>query len=283
MLSAMFSGSQAALQVAAMVKPDVVTCAALLAAIAYALRSAVASGLNVRAMYWASCVSLVAGLWGAHLLSMIVHGWEGGPWAVLQFLQGSKSLFGGLLIGGLTAALYFYWRKLPVLAYADAGMPALALGYTIGRIGCFLNGDDYGTLTHVRWSVVYPRGTEAYEAHLARGWISAQDAWSLPVHPVQIYASVLGLALFVTLALWRPKRIGSRFCAYLLIYGAGRFLMEYFRGDFHKVLGPFSLPQLFGIGFVLFGTCLWMRMTLGHAEASRSERGMMPAGMMAPN
>jgi phosphatidylglycerol:prolipoprotein diacylglycerol transferase len=263
--------------------PATIWSAAILIAVAFALRSAHVSGLQARAMYWAACSSLLAGLWGAHLLSMMVHGWQGGPWAFLQFVQGGKSLFGGLLVGGIAAGLYFYWRKLPVLAYADAGMPALALGYTIGRIGCFLNGDDYGTLSHVRWSVVYPRGTEAYQAHLARGWISTQDAWSLPVHPVQIYASLLGLALFFALAYWRPKRMGIRFCAYLVIYGAGRFLMEYFRGDFHKVLGPFSLPQLFSIGFVLFGACLWLRMALVHAGAGRFERGIVPVGMMAPN
>jgi phosphatidylglycerol---prolipoprotein diacylglyceryl transferase len=253
--------------------------AALLVALGYSLRSARVSGLNVRAMYWAVCCSLLTGLWGAHLLSMMVHGWDGGPWAAMQFVQGEKSLFGGLIAGGFAAALYFHWRKLPILAYADAGMPALALGYSIGRIGCFLNGDDYGTLTHVRWAVAYPPGTEAYEAHLSQGWISVQDAWSLPVHPVQLYASLLGLALFFTLAYWRPRLTGGRFCAYLVIYGTGRFLLEYLRGDFHKVLGPFSLPQLFSIGFVLFGVGLWRRMAL--RVAANRERGMMAVGMMA--
>ncbi|HEY1902804.1 MAG TPA: prolipoprotein diacylglyceryl transferase family protein [Terracidiphilus sp.] len=240
--------------------PGFVWSAALLAAVGYAARSARLSGLSARAMYWAAISSLVSGLWGAHLLSLLVHGWQGGPWALFQFMQGGKSLFGGLVVGGLVGAFYFRKRKLSLLAYADAAMPALALGYAIGRIGCFLNGDDYGALTSARFAIVYPPGTEAYEAHLTRGWISAGSAWSLPVHPVQIYASLLGILLFLALAWGRPKRIGTRFCTYLAVYGAGRFLLEYLRGDFQKALGPFSLPQLFCIGFAFLSACLWLRL-----------------------
>lgn len=245
-------------RIVASIRPDVVTSVALLAALAYAVRSARISGLSARAMYWAVVCSLLAGLWGAHVLSLLVHGWQGGPLALLQFVQGGKSLFGGLLLGGLAAGLYFHVRKLPILAYSDAAIPAVALGYAIGRIGCFLNGDDYGTLTHAPWAVVYPPGTEAYQDHLTRGWISASDAWSLPVHPVQLYASLLGLVLFLVLANCRPKRAGGRLCAYLVIYGVGRFFMEYLRGDFRRVLGPFSLPQVFSILFVCVGTCVWL-------------------------
>jgi phosphatidylglycerol:prolipoprotein diacylglycerol transferase len=246
--------------------PGVVWSVALVASLAYAVWSARISGLSVRAMYWAVVCSLLAGLGGAHLLSLLVHGWEGGPIALFQFVQGEKSLFGGLLLGGLVAGLYFHYRKLPVLAYADAAMPAVALGYAIGRIGCFLNGDDYGTLTQARWAVVYPPGTEAYQAHLVRGWISAGDAWSLPVHPVQLYASLLGLVLFLVLANWRPSWEGSRLCAYLVVYGVGRFFMEYLRGDFKRVLGPFSLPQLFSIAFVLIGAGIWFRILWHHSH-----------------
>lgn len=257
---------QAALRIVTNIRPDVVTSAALLAALFYAVRSARRSGLDARSMYWAVVCAMLTGLWGAHLLSLLVHGWSGGVLDLFQFVQGGKSLYGGLLVGGLAAGLYFHFRKLPVLAYADASMPAVALGYAIGRIGCFLNGDDYGTLTGVRWAVVYPPGTEAYQSHLARGWIAPGASWSQPIHPVQLYASLLGLALFLVLANWRPARPGSRFCAYLVLYGVGRFLMEYLRGDFRSVLGPLSLPQLFSAGFILVGGGIWFYRVRDHGE-----------------
>ena len=257
--------SLAASQYLANLDSGVMWSVALLVALAYAVRFAGTSGLNARSMYWAVVCTLLAGLWGAHLLSLLVHGWEGGPLALFQFVPGGKSLYGGLVLGGLAAGLYFHYRKLPVLAYADAGMPALALGYAIGRIGCFLNGDDFGALTHARWAVVYPPGTEAYQEHLARGWISPGDAWSLPIHPVQLCASLFGVGLFVVLANWRPKREGGRLCAYLVVYGVARFFLEYLRGDFRAVLGPLSLPQLFSVLFVCVGMGVWLGM---HREAA---------------
>jgi phosphatidylglycerol:prolipoprotein diacylglycerol transferase len=251
------SAGSTAPRIIAGIRPDVVTSVALLAALAYAARSARISGLSARAMYWAVVCSLLAGLWGGHLLSLLVHGWQGGPMAVFQFVQGGKSLFGGLLVGGLAAALFFHYRKLPVLAYADAAMPALALGYAIGRIGCFLNGDDFGTLSYLPWAVTYPAGTEAFADHVTRGWINPTAASSLPIHPVQLYLSFVGLCLFVLLVNWRPETPGSRLCTYLVVYGITRFFMELLRGDFRAVLGPFSLPQLFGLLFVFTGSAIW--------------------------
>jgi phosphatidylglycerol---prolipoprotein diacylglyceryl transferase len=258
----------------AIVSPGVVWSAALLAASAYAVYSAQRSGLDTRAMYWAVVCALLPGLWGAHLLSLLVHGWSGGPLALFQFVEGGKSLYGGLLLGGLAAGLYFHKRKLPVLAYADAAIPGVALGYAIGRVGCFLNGDDYGILTRVRWAVVYPPGTEAYQAHLDRGWISAADTWSLPVHPVQLYSSLFGFALFVLLASWRPVRSGGRLCAYLILYGVSRFFMEFLRGDFRAVLGPLSLPQVFSAVFVLLGAGIVLQL-----KTARSARRPMEITM----
>jgi phosphatidylglycerol:prolipoprotein diacylglycerol transferase len=258
--------------------PGLVWSAAVLTALIYSLRSARQSGLDARAMYWAVVCAILGGFWGAHLLSLLVHGWSGGVMALFQFVQGGKSLYGGLLAGGVAAELYFHLRKLPRFRYRDAAMPALALGYAVGRIGCFLNGDDYGTLTRVPWAVMYPPGTEAYTAHLARGWILPSDAWSRPIHPVQVYASLLGLAIFLLLANWRPERKGARLCAFLVLYGVGRFCMEYLRGDFRAVLGPFSLPQLFSAGFVLFGAAVWLRWVRASSTRPTVEA---PAGEIA--
>jgi phosphatidylglycerol:prolipoprotein diacylglycerol transferase len=231
---------------------------ALLAALGYAVRSARLSGLDPRKMYWAVTFAVLGGFFGGHLMNLFVHGWQGGPLAVFQFWQGGKSYYGGLIGGGIAGGLFFYYCKVSVFAYADAAMPALALGYAVGRLGCFINGDDYGALTNLPWAVVYPPGTEAYADHLARSWISLGAMSSLPIHPAQLYASLLGLGLFALLANWRPRRIGARLCTYVALYGATRFAMEFLRGDFRAAIGPLSLPQVFSILFVLASIAIWI-------------------------
>jgi len=256
--------------------PGLVWSVALLAALMYAVRSARRSGLDPRNMYWAVVCAVLGGLFGGHLMNLFVHGWHGGPLAIFQFWQGGKSHYGGLIGGGIAGGLFFHYRKLPVLAYADAAMPALALGYAVGRLGCFLNGDDYGTLTHAAWSVVYPPGTEAYADHLARGWITAGAAWSLPIHPVQLYASLQGLCFFILLANWHPKRPGMRLCTYTFGYGVARFCMEYLRGDFRAVLGPFSLPQILSMLFVVLGAAIWLYVNRKKMGAAKSAVAAAP-------
>ena len=160
----------------------------------------------------------------------------------LTFGRAARVGMAGCWVAAWPEGSSFTTKNCRALAYADASMPAVALGYSIGRLGCFLNGDDYGTLSHMPWAVTYPPGTEVYADHLARGWITPAASSSLPIHPVQLYASLLGLCLFVLLADWRPQRIGSRSCAFLVLYGAARFCMEqWLRGDFRAVLG-LSLP-----------------------------------------
>ncbi len=251
--------SQPARLIVPVIRADYVSTFALLAGVGYSVWSARMFHLDRRSMYWASIWAMFGGLWGAHLLSLSMHGWPGFPLSLFQFVDGGKSLFGGLLAGGIFAGLYFRIRKLPVLSYADAAMPGLALAYAVGRIGCFLNGDDYGTLTKLPWSVTYPPGTEAYADHLWRGWIPSTAGSTLPVHPVQLYLSLVGLVLFVLLAVRRPRLQGSCLCAYLVTYSVARFFLEWLRGDSQPVIGALSLMQIFCILFALMGMALWLR------------------------
>ena len=235
--------------------PGSVWAAAIIVALGWAALTSARRGLDPFATYWAGVCAVVGGLLGGHLMYMMVHGWQ----APFEFWRGGKSFYGALIGGGLAAAFYFRRRSLSAVAYADSSVAGVALGYCLGRVGCFLNGDDYGSLTHVIWAVVYPAGTEAYEAHLSRGWVHQGSEWSLPVHPVQLYASLTGLALFTVLTLRRSRRPGELLRIYLVGYGVARFLLEYLRGDFRPVLGPLSLPQLLSLCLVVAGFWPFLR------------------------
>jgi phosphatidylglycerol---prolipoprotein diacylglyceryl transferase len=231
---------------------------ALLSAITYNLRSAKVLGVDSREVYWASVIGLILGVWGGHVMGIFYYGSDGRPYAWLRFWSGGEAQYGGLIAGALAVVAYLRIRRLVILRYADAMVPAVALGVTIGRIGCFLNGDDFGTRATLPWAVTFPPGTEAYADHFNRGWIASSDPLSLSVHPVQLYASLFALALFVFFARWRPSQDGRRFAFFLILYGAGRFIDQYFRGDFQRVLGPLSLTQLISLLLMAVGMSLTM-------------------------
>jgi phosphatidylglycerol:prolipoprotein diacylglycerol transferase len=235
------------------VEPSVFWAAALVGALACAVLFARKSGLDGRAVYWAGVLGLFFGVWGGHLLGMVYYGTDGRPWAWLRFWSGGQAQYGGLIAGALAAALFFKIRKLSFFPYADAVISAVALGVAIGRIGCFLNGDDFGTLSHLPWAVRFPPGTEAYADHLTRGWIAFGDAFSLPVHPVQLYDTLFWLGLFALLVVWQPNRPGQRLSLFVIAHGVGRFAEQFFRGDFQPVLGPLSLTQLISLLLVVVG------------------------------
>jgi prolipoprotein diacylglyceryltransferase len=49
-------------------------------------------------------------------------------------------------------------KRLPLLAILAAAAPALAFGHALGRLGCFLVGDDYGKVSALPWAVAFPDG-----------------------------------------------------------------------------------------------------------------------------
>lgn len=228
------------------------------------------AGLSRRRALEGEMWGLLGSFWGGHLLvvlsnpSLILDD----PLRLLNFLDGAKGVFGAFLGAALFGSLYLLlYRRQPVLAYADAAVPAVMLGYAVARIGCFLNGDDFGTVTSVLWAVQFPPGTEAYAAHLNRGLIEAGASLSLPVHPTQLYHSAAGLVLFLLLTRWQGTWSGSRVALAMAGYGLLRFTIEWFRGDVSPVLGPFHASHLFSLAFIMGAGLLWWvkgRATVSH-------------------
>jgi len=135
----------------------------------------------------------------------------------------------------------------------DAVAPSLGVIVALGRVGCFLEGCDFGTPSSVAWAVRYPVGSHAFGHQLARGLVGASDEGSLPVHPAQLYEAIVGVAMIgIALAMRRSGRAreGAIFRATIATYAVGRFVVELFRGDDRGALGPFSVPQWMAIALL---------------------------------
>lgn len=182
------------------------------------------------------------------------------PTEILEIWKGGLVLYGGLLGGSLVAALCFRLAGEPAGRFSDSATPALALGLFIVRVGCFLNGCDYGVPCRYLWCMKFPAPSAAYVAHLTKGWIGLMERSSLPVHPTELYESVFGLFLFSLIHRRRPRDDGLLFLSCTMCYAAWRFFIEFIRGDdIRGFWGPLSTSQwislfIFPIALVLFLT-----------------------------
>ena len=187
---------------------------------------------------------LVGGLLGAKLLYVFEHLGDSSFWSL--FLdRGGMSWFGGF-VGGLTAGfLTIRAKKWPLIAVLAAATPALAIGQALGRIGCFLVGDDYGRPTTLPWGVAFPKGLPpTYER----------------VHPTQIYEAIFLTLLTWLLIRWRRRGVADRkvLGRYFLLAGAFRFLLEFVRVNV-RVLGPFTVAHIFALLVVVLGVSILRR------------------------
>ncbi len=155
------------------------------------------------------------------------------------FSRGGFTFYGGL-IGGVLAVLgWLAWKKYPLRQAVDACAVAVPVGYMLGRVGCFLVGDDYGYPTDVAWGVAFPEGSPPTD---------------VPVHPTQIYEILLTLPIFGFLMWLRKKNLpdGMVFFSLLVLAGIERFGVEFYRVNPEVALG-LTDAQLVSLGLIAFG------------------------------
>ena len=155
----------------------------------------------------------------------------------------------GALAGLGSAALYARWKRLSLLATADALAAPVALGLAFEQLGALLAGSGYGTDAGVRWAVTY---TDP----LAARW--SGTPLGIPLHPVQAYAALAFLALSILLLVSLPLRRqqGDAFGLALLGMGAAVYITEFWRDpEGRGVLlgGALDGPQAAAVLLVLAG------------------------------
>ena len=183
-----------------------------------------------------------------------------------MIFSGAGLVFIGGLIGAVTAvSIIIRKNNLPWFIFADILAPLIILGYAIGRIGCFLVGDDYGIPSKLPWALSFPDGLPptTYESFQYRyPWIDISnfEPGLLSVHPTQVYEFLICLMLFFYL--WNKRKNirvpGSLFFTYLICAGTERFLIEFIRTNEKYLFDIFSGAQVLSIIMVLIGVyCLF--------------------------
>lgn len=201
------------------------------------------SGLPADAVE-AAIAGVLGGLAGAKLLWTVEFMGEQ-PIGSLLFSRGGLSWFGGLLGGVGTGLLMLRRRRVPIIRALAAATPALAVGHAIGRVGCFLVGDDYGRPTNLPWAVAFPEGLPPTD---------------VPVHPTQLYEAALLAGVAWMLIHWRRGGVPDPvvFGRYLVLAGAIRFAIEFIRVNL-RIVGPLTLAHLISLALMSFGIVFMLR------------------------
>ena len=216
-------------------------------------------------------IAVVAGILGAKLWHVLDSPQEFHAigWGVLWDTAGF-AWYGGLVFGISALVLQGIQAKIGGLRMLDLSAPAAAIGYGIGRIGCFLSGDGcYGIeitpvhflgFTFHPWGMSFPHGL--------------QPVW-VPVYPTPLYEFAAGLLIgwFLWWRLGKPHATGAILGQYLALTGIARFLVEFIRRN-PKVLWGLSNAQLASLGAIVVGVALtWWAAT---RPAIATEKTPMP-------
>lgn len=228
----------------------VLVASGFLAGLWTASRRAVRYGISPQEIGDSGPWILIGAILGARILYVLTYwneSFAGKPLTEIFMIQHGGLVYYGGLIGAIVAVLiYCRWKKIPVWRFGDVMAPSIALGYVFGRLGCLMNGCCYGRACSLPWAITFPPGSEIHG----------------PVHPTQIYDSLLNLALYGFLAwLYRRRKFdGQVFAIYLVCYAFTRSLVEYFRGDYNTdhIHGFFTPAQFVSVltlaaGLILFG------------------------------
>jgi len=207
--------------------------------------------------------------------------------------RGGLVAYGGFLGGYIGSWLYLQRHNLRLMPWADVAVPSLASGLLITRIGCYLFGCDFGKRlpetapaalkklgTFPHWGAGTLEGGDG-----APAWVKHLDAaghgtpahdelmkmnHSWPVHPTQIYESLVGLAL-LALLLWQRKHQrfrGQIFFLFAFAYGYLRFLIEMLRDDSERgEFGTFPLHLFVPAALVLMALAFVFGISLGITNA----------------
>ncbi len=222
--------------------------------------------------------ALVGGILGAKLYYVLLN-WPLTVRDPIGMLTSRSGLvwYGGL-IGGSLGVIWMIRRAGQTVAeMADVVAPGLALSYALGRVGCFLVGDDYGRPTDSWVGIKFPNGAPPSTAgNLRRGFgvdIPAEipDEQVLAVYPTQLFE--VGISLLIFFVLWRlrfrDRKAGWLFSLWLVLAGAERLFVEFFRAKDDRFFGALSLAQIISIGSIGLGAWLMHRLGPQSKETSR--------------
>ncbi|MBI87212.1 MAG: hypothetical protein CMG63_03930 [Candidatus Marinimicrobia bacterium] len=178
-----------------------------------------------------------------------------------MIFSGAGLVFLGGLLGSIVCVSWVLKKNsVPWLKFANIIGPLIFLGYAIGRLGCFLVGDDYGIPSKLPWAMSFPNGIPPTTSTVFSDiypWIDISDFEQglITVHPTQLYEAIICLLLFLVMWNYRKSKPYKDilFFLYLFLAGIERFLIEFLRTNQKYFLETFSGAQVISLIMIMIG------------------------------
>jgi len=217
-------------------------------------------GFDARQVLCAMLLIAVAVFAGARLHFVVNH-WQDfadQPLGALRIWSGGWHAGGGIIALAVATPLILHRLGLPAGRFADGFVPTVGIGIAIARVGCFLHGCCFGTVCSLPWGVSFPRNTYIYQFHADLGLLPPGAERSLPIHPLQLYFSAVGLAITAG-ALWlhaRKRYDGEVALVSLVLFSTSTAALEFLRAEADLSAHGWPFPPLMSIAFVMSAAAL---------------------------
>ena len=164
--------------------------------------------------------------------------------SILRIWEGGLAIYGGILAGLIVLFVFCRKRSIQPLLLCDVIVPGLAIAQSIGRWGNYFNIEAYGAVMHNPSLCFFPLAVEVPTA--------SGTEWHMAAF---FYESVLDFAVFLFLMTRGQKlkrKPGDLFFFYLILYAAGRLIIEDIRTDSLYAVSSVRISQLLSILLCLF-------------------------------
>ncbi len=213
---------------------------------------------------------MISAMFGSRLLYIILYPDQFPTiWSWFAFNRGGLVFFGGFVATTIAVIVFSRYSGIGLRNLGDLVAPCLALGHTIGRLGCFMNGCCFGRRTDSFLGVVFPERNEGFARH-----------------PTQLYESLfLGILFMITLSAFGKRAEKGRFFPgaiwgiYVMAYSVFRFLIEFLRDDdrggFFTSL-QLSVSQLISVAGFSFSVA-WLVLCFARRNTPSGRTAVEPA------
>ncbi|MEE8483067.1 MAG: prolipoprotein diacylglyceryl transferase [Nitrospinota bacterium] len=222
----------------------------MLVAIAYSYYRSKKEGMDGEVVLDLCFWVVVGAIAGSRVLYIVVNyrDFLGSPLDIFKIWKGGLVFYGGFIGAVVFGIWYTSKHKMPVWKTADLLAPGVALGHSIGRWGCLASGSCFGRPTESWMGITFLNPL-------------AIAPLGVKLFPTQIFDSINELTIFFILITVRPykKFDGQIVLMWAMLYAAGRFVIEFYRGDPQRgYIIPGTLSTSQGIAAAVFIVSLFL-------------------------